>query len=269
MLEFPSDDREVFERRFDGRFHCVDTCSDADDILAKFQEDRGDLRFRITYSGELKSGSKKPRREEKDRIRWYISDQLKELRGLHPVFGGIGLTYEPPWEPPPPNMGYAFPDLINEPSAPRPRPAPIKVSKGNWWVRSALAAPINVNGRLYVPLVRKSFATMCGLDILFLRKDGPGPLVGEGGDLDNRVKTLFDGLRVPKLNEVDPPASGAESNEITYCLLEDDALVTDFSVRTDRLLTHPGAAESQVLLIIDVAVRVSHLTSDNLGFLSE
>jgi hypothetical protein len=137
-------------------------------------------------------------------------------------------------------------------------------------VGAALTEDIEVLGRKYRPIVRTSLATTCSLDILFLRKDtGLGALVAEGGDLDNRIKTLFDGLRIPKPGEVTAPNSPEEAETVTFCLLEDDALITDFSVRTDRLLTHPGSKESEVLLIIDVVVRVTHLTSENLGFLSE
>jgi hypothetical protein len=120
-----------------------------------------------------------------------------------------------------------------------------------------------------VPLVRNSLALTCALDILFLRKGGEGSLIAEGGDLDNRIKTLFDGLRMPKPGEVGPPNAGEDPEAVTFCLLEDDSLITDFAVTTDRLLTHPGAKESEVLLVIDVVVRVAHLTSHNLGFLSE
>jgi hypothetical protein len=39
----------------------------------------------------------------------------------------------------------------------------------------------------------------CGLDILFLRRDMPGvPLIHSGGDIDNRLKTLFDALKIPE-----------------------------------------------------------------------
>jgi len=35
------------------------------------------------------------------------------------------------------------------------------------------------------------------LGSLFLRPGEPGRLVSRGGDIDNRIKTLLDGLRMP------------------------------------------------------------------------
>lgn len=251
-----------------GRFHAVDTTSDADDIVSKFGGDKGDLRFRITYAGELKAAGKKPRAEEKDAIRRYVSSQLAELWQLHPVFRGYGLVYQMPRESPIVNYGGGdFSSFGTNHHYYRERS--VRIDDYQPHIMSGLNEPLDVSGRKYIPLVRSNFALTCGLDILFLRKQGAGALIAEGGDLDNRIKTLFDGLRVPKPDEISQPPSQQEAEELTFCLLEDDALITDFSVRADRLLTHPGATESEVLLVIDVVVRVSHLTSNNLGFLSE
>ena len=262
------EDREVFERRM-GRLHTVDTASDADSIIDKYEGNKNKVRFRVTYSGELKASGKKPRVEEKDAIRKYISSQLAELWTIHPVFKGHGLVYNPPRKESP-YIGLGGGDFTTIiPRVTFSRPQPVDVASGQSRIAVGLSLPIEVQGRKYVPLVRSSFALTCGLDILFLRKGGEGALVAEGGDLDNRIKTLFDGLRVPKPSEIEVASSLEEAESITFCLLEDDALITDFSVRTDRLLTHPGSKDSEVLLVIDVIVKVSHLTSNNLGFLSE
>ena len=46
-------------------------------------------------------------------------------------------------------------------------------------------------------------ALTCGLKILFLRKEGPGKLILQGGDIDNRLKTLLDALKMPSdLSEI-------------------------------------------------------------------
>ena len=89
------------------------------------------------------------------------------------------------------------------------------------------------NGNLHIPLVRKSLDLNCSLDILFLRQEDPGQLVLQGGDVDNRLKTLFDALAAPKLeNERAYP----QKQKVTYSLLETDALISGFNVSTDRLL---------------------------------
>jgi hypothetical protein len=75
----------------------------------------------------------------------------------------------------------------------------------------------------------------CALDTLFLRFDQPpGEILRGGGDIDNRIKTLFDALQMPSWCEgVDPPGG---SDDLLFCRLEDDSLVTEVKITTDRLL---------------------------------
>ncbi len=86
----------------------------------------------------------------------------------------------------------------------------------------------------------------------------------QGGDLDNRIKTLFDGLRVPKQGEL--PGGISKSTEPVWCLLEDDALVTEFSVQTDRLLAAKN--KDDVVLVITVTVGASQHVIKNTGIAS-
>ena len=45
------------------------------------------------------------------------------------------------------------------------------------------------SGFRFVPRVSSFFTVACALDILFLRRDGPGSIVKSGGDIDNRINT--------------------------------------------------------------------------------
>jgi hypothetical protein len=95
---------------------------------------------------------------------------------------------------------------------------------------------------------------VCSIDILFLRRDEPGNLLKSGGDIDNRLKVLFDGLRLPQTkDEVGDNRPGVDEDPF-YCLLEDDKLVTELKVTTDRLLVPlgNGQAENDVELILHV-----------------
>jgi hypothetical protein len=75
------------------------------------------------------------------------------------------------------------------------------------------------------------------LDIVFLRQQAKGQLIGEGGDIDNRLKTLFDALRMPSRGEVQQLGSGVEHDDNPlHCLLKDDAFIHRVNVETDRLL---------------------------------
>src|ERR1035437_3593923 len=124
---------------------------------------------------------------------------------------------------------------------------------------------ISIGDFQFMPLVTKQHAVFCHLDILFLRSGAPGSVVA-GGDLDNRLKTLFDALRVPHSeNELPPNATPSDDEKPLRCLLEDDSLITGHSVTTDRLLL-PSGMEHHVRLIIQVQIEPMVRGEGNLGF---
>ena len=98
-----------------------------------------------------------------------------------------------------------------------------------------------------------------------LRPEAPGSIVAQGGDIDNRLKTLLDALRMPRdeseLARNDSPKDGEDP---FFCLLEDDHLVTKIAVATDRLLL-PCDDPSSVRLLIHVKARATLLTYSNIG----
>jgi hypothetical protein len=109
-------------------------------------------------------------------------------------------------------------------------------------------------GCRFFPLIRNSSGVACSLDILFLRRDAPGDLIMSGGDIDNRIKVLFDALRVPAdCSEIRGYAPAADEDPF-LCLLENDKLITEVKVTTDRLLTSPidSGSVNDVHLIIHV-----------------
>jgi hypothetical protein len=106
----------------------------------------------------------------------------------------------------------------------------------------------------FVPLINQHHyhARYCKLDILFLRRDAPGNLIKSGGDIDNRIKVLFDGLRiVDSCNELGG-ASPEAGEDPFFCLLEDDRAITEVNITTDRLFTAASGNIHDVLLIIRV-----------------
>jgi hypothetical protein len=86
-----------------------------------------------------------------------------------------------------------------------------------------------------------------------------------GGDIDNRIKTLFDALHVPK-NCSEVQGAPEDSEKPFYCLLEDDTLITGVQVRTDRLLIpiKDGQRETDVMLIVHVFVKMRRWTVQNM-----
>ena len=102
-----------------------------------------------------------------------------------------------------------------------------------------------------MPLVQERIGIVCSLNILFLRHEPKGGII-QSGDLDNRIKTLFDALRIPKEKEVPDDAQPSEQPNPFFCLLSDDRLITDFRVTADRLLIPTVNPRADVHLVIEV-----------------
>lgn len=124
-----------------------------------------------------------------------------------------------------------------------------------------LCATLKRGGKEYLPLVRKSLDLNCEIKILFLRKEDPGSLVMQGGDIDNRIKLLFDALRVP---DADVAKKYPQKRDFTYCLLESDTLISGFAVETDRLLYPIEKRPYEAYLVLEVILRVLRIGSWNM-----
>lgn len=105
----------------------------------------------------------------------------------------------------------------------------------------------------FVPLVTEHMGIVAELSVTILRPEPPGRLITHGGDIDNRLKTLFDALTMPREPQALPPGAtpGVDQVPFFYCLLEDDNLVTSVAVRTEQLL-EPGISTSDVDLLVEV-----------------
>jgi hypothetical protein len=185
------------------------------------------MQFRLTYEGELLSNGHSQHKHEirkkfhpQLRRLWDITPSLKAMR--HPVLDLVEVNREP------------------------------DISRIDY-----LASEFSRNGYQFVPLVTRDLeVSSCSIDILFLRPDAPGNVIAKS-DIDNRLKTLFDALRMAEgkaeLGGYDLPSA----DEIPFfCLLEDDALVTKVSVETDFLLQPTGAefSKNDARLVITVTI---------------
>jgi hypothetical protein len=108
---------------------------------------------------------------------------------------------------------------------------------------------------------------VCGLEILFLRPDQPGDK-GWAGDIDNRLETLLDALRIPEANEQYHLRKPDADEQPFFCLLEDDKLITKVSVETDQLLERTGGLRdnNDTRLVITVRVKPFEIMLDNMSF---
>lgn len=203
------------------------------------------VEFRLTYQGPLQSNGSV---RQKHAIRREFHTQLRELwRVQEPLARWSGEVIDS--KPPIRTMVHAIAETF---------PA--------------------IGGYRFVPLVTKKLALACELDVLFLRREPPGSLVKHGGDIDNRMKTLFDALRMPNENN-QVVGSPTEGEDPFFVLLQDDSLVSKISITTDRLLKPPApdiGTDTHLLdnvhLVIGVRVRVLAVnlgmggSRENLGF---
>ncbi len=127
-----------------------------------------------------------------------------------------------------------------------------------------LAKPFYFPPFQFVPLVTKFHKLTCELDILFLRAEKPGSIfkVNSAGDLDNRLKVLFDALRLPnQMNQLPSTASPTGGEGPFLCLLEDDDLVTAVRIESERLYepsdSHIG---NHVRLTIRVTIKAQEFS---------
>ena len=130
-----------------------------------------------------------------------------------------------------------------------------------------LAEKFQFGGFGFIPLVTESLSLSCSLDILMLRPRNEGGVI-VGGDIDNRLKTLFDALRRPLNTHELAGATPNEEGEHFYCLLEDDKLITRISVETDTLLEPISGdiKDNDVRLVVTARVLPFHVHLQNLDF---
>lgn len=213
------------------------------------------MKFTLTFRGDLPASGNKPKPGAVWEIRNQIAPQLEELWGANRVL--MQLKREG-WGPTQTGV-YQWSDLHLLPGD-EDRVAPIPPG----W--EYLVGPIEEGGHPYVPLVRKSLHMVCHLKILFLRREEPGELISQCGDLDNRIKTLFDALRIPRGDEL---AKGTPVASPLHCLLESDTLITGFDIRTDRYLAATSNNPKAVQLTVEVQTSLVRVVASNASLLAD
>lgn len=203
------------------------------------------MQFRLIYRGALPSDNSGSRLKDKHRIRRQFHPQLRELWNTVPVL----LEWQK----------YEF---VTETLA-RPNPLQNFADK--------LADNYALGPFRFLPLMTKKNGLACALDILFLRRTDPGNLITHGGDIDNRIKVLFDALQRPIENDQIRDLSPEPDENPFFCLLEDDRLITDVSVTTDRLLIplSEGEKKDDVFLVLNVRIKVMDINKARWEFLGE
>lgn len=209
------------------------------------------MKFILIYDDELPASGNSPKPEYAALVRNKLHVQLADLWDRDIILRTLARTAR---TIPNPGAGYLVgrkpiwsPSELPEWNDPIP---PVREGQTD------SCAPLEVpNVGKFIPLVRNSLYLACDLNILFLRHDDDLRILRDHGDLDNRIKTLFDGLRKPKTAE--EQGGIVPSADPLYVLLEDDALIHSFSVKTGKLLGQAVERRKKLVrLTIEVTIKV-------------
>ncbi len=203
-----------------------------DDVLGELIMD-----FFLRYQGPLPTCSRTDSRApEKDFIRRKLSPQLKDLWENHP-----GLKK---------NISIASAREL----AVKGRSL-VDKDNGNEPTREHFGH-VAIKGWKFVPLIVRARRWICEIKITFLRRHDPGDIV-RGGDIDNRLKTLFDGLRIPYESNEIAHSLNDQAEPDCFCLLEDDALISSVAIETERLWgpIEGEERESDVNILMRVTIK--------------
>lgn len=181
-------------------------------VLRRWPTEGEDLEFTLTYRGPIPPEQRGVRNEKHD-IRRQIHPQMRQWWRECP---SLKLCFEPSGNPNDRRSGI-----------------------------EQMADEYAKFGFRWLPLVQREEKWACSLTVSLLVRQPPFGAFNGTGDLDNRVKTLIDGLCAPR-QKGDLPENAVPSpdEDPFYCLLEDDSLVYDFSVNLDRLLRPPSQVEA-------------------------
>jgi len=96
--------------------------------------------------------------------------------------------------------------------------------------------------------------------MLLWRRDDPAGLIPTAGGMDQRLNVLLGALRMPRTCDEVGEVPEADEDPF-YVLMEDDSLVNEVTISTDRLLTPftPQETLHDVVLLIHVKSIVTPL----------
>lgn len=210
------------------------------------------VEFRLTYEGLLLGASPSDTRvKQKHEIRQHFHRQLKRLWEVHSYLKhGTPVEFFPGVSDSQKQLGRGYVSYVHTEK-----------------MAEFVAKKYEMFGFRFVPLVREQLSLLCSIHILFLRPDRPGSII-RSADIDNRMKVLFDALRIPKNADELRGAKPADGENPFFCLLEDDSLITHVSVETDMLLQPTGQDydDNDTRLILNVRIRPYENSIANEGF---
>ncbi|MGI8497390.1 MAG: hypothetical protein ACR2OG_07405 [Gemmatimonadaceae bacterium] len=191
------------------------------------------LDFTLKYAGPLVSSQSAHHRNAKASLRHEFNLQLAVLWRVHPYLKKLdpGLFERQPSRKF--RMAEVAPSVLYE---------------------SDLRYRCLLGGIDYVPIVTYGHRAHCHLAIRLHSRREPGGIIHSGADMDNRLKVLLDALTIPNAGQESPTGQSDGTEDLVYCLLEDDELVTKLSIETFRLLKDEPTDHNYVEVDIDIHV---------------
>lgn len=205
------------------------------------------MRLNLRYRGELAACTQSnPRTKEKHAIRTQFGRQLKTHWDGHAHLRTIK----------PESCQVATKTGTKTFSVPRP----LKGSGGEefFW-------RYPMGGLNFVPVANHVHEFQCDLSMKMFRAAAPGAFIFSGGDIDNRLKTLFDALRMPhdvsQFPKEEPENLDSDSWPVLLCLLQDDDMITKISIESVKLLTEtPTGYRKENYVELDIEVNLRPIT---------
>jgi len=187
-----------------------------DDLPARTQTHVHTGGMKFTLHYEGKLPAQRAGKEDKAVIRDAIEGQLRELWQHQPLSIGSYLDPEPK--------------------------------------EGSVSALTHRYGHSWAALVSEQMGLRAELDVLLLTPR-PSASVVHGGDIDNRVKTLLDGLSAPaQANQLPSNMRETSPTEPQFVLLDDDRLVTRLNVESERLLGAADPDTAYVTIRVNIAL---------------
>lgn len=131
-----------------------------------------------------------------------------------------------------------------------------------YWGRESNECPLKtICGHTYTSIINEELSLYAELEILILKDN----ILTGFGDLDNKLKTLLDGLRCPKEYQ-EIPKDFVAWEEPMVCLLQDDNLVSKIDIKVDRLLK--PLERNSVFILINVNIKGTTAKYGNLSLIN-
>lgn len=122
----------------------------------------------------------------------------------------------------------------------------------------------DIGEKRYWFLICEAYKSIVDLSITILLPHAVGAIVNNGGDIDNRIKTLFDALRIPAVaSEIPSTDSFNYGSEGMFCLLQDDKLINRVSIVSYQ--DHEPIDNDSVRCFIEVRTKITRALVGNLA----